>query len=356
MLRHRADRRALLWAFLLFPAAGFAPYIEPRVIPWLLPVSLYLGLCAGPLSHDHNHCPVFKSRRANAFYAAWLGVFWGFPSFGSIPTHNLDHHRFVNRPGDATITWRHSRKNTWLVASTYYFVSAYWQSAVLREYVAKARAHHPGQYRQIVAQRAAVFGGHALLLALGVALRGVKGGSLGWAVGFGMPALFAGWSSIFVNYLQHVHCDPWSRHDHSRNFVSKPENWLLFNNGYHTAHHASAGTHWSQLPEAHANRGAHPSGLEPGASSVSVSATTGSGQSTRPTAPDRIGRAASNPPGGGPMPLVAGPVEAVEAGVNAGVAPAPMRSTRSPSAAFEASGDLRATAVAPTREGTPSTD
>jgi fatty acid desaturase len=321
MLRHRADRRALLWAFLLFPAAGFAPYIEPRVIPWLLPLSLYLGLSAGPLSHNHNHCPVFKSRRANAYYAASLGLFWGFPSFGWIPTHNLNHHKFVNRPGDATITWRYSRKNTWLVASTYYFVSAYWQSGVLREYVAKARAHHPGQYRQILAQLVAVFGGHALLLALGVGLRGVKVGSLVWAFGFGIPALFAGWSSIFVNYVQHVHCDPWSRYDHSRNFVSKLENWLLFNNGYHTAHHASAGTHWSQLPEAHAKVAGliHPD-LNQRSLFGFCLRTYGLGAIHPRYRTRQIGRAAYDPPGGGPMPLVAGPVESVEAGVNAAMA------------------------------------
>ena len=57
---------------------------------------------------------------------------------------------------------------------------------------------------------------------------------------------------IFINYIQHVHADPWSEHNHSRNFVSKLGNWLVFNNGYHTAHHESAGLHWSKLPEAHA--------------------------------------------------------------------------------------------------------
>jgi beta-carotene hydroxylase len=251
MLRHRADHRALLWAFLFFPGAGLAPYLEPRLVPWLLPVSLCLGLSAAPLVHNQSHCPVFESRRANAIYSAWLGIFFGHPAYAWIPTHNQNHHKFLNRPGDATITWRYSRKNTWLVASTYFFVSAYWQSGIRREFAARAKAGNRPQYRQILAQRVVVFGVHAALLALAVALRGWKAGLLVWAFGFGIPALFAAWSSIFVNYVQHVHCDPWSQYNHSRNFVSKVENWLTFNVGYHTAHHLRAGLHWSQLPEAH---------------------------------------------------------------------------------------------------------
>jgi beta-carotene hydroxylase len=57
---------------------------------------------------------------------------------------------------------------------------------------------------------------------------------------------------MFINYLQHVHCDPWSAHDHSRNFVSPLCNWLVFNSGFHAAHHEHPGAHWSDLPALHA--------------------------------------------------------------------------------------------------------
>ena len=227
MLRHRADRRTLLWAFVLFPLVGFAPYVEPRLIPWLLPVTLYLGFCAGVFSHNHNHCPTFKSRKVNAFYSAWLSVFYGFPTFAWIPTHNLNHHKYVNKAGDATITWRYSKKNTWLVASTYYFVSAYWQSDVIKEYIAKAKAGNRPLYRQIVAQYATLAGTQTTLLALAIAVTTLLHhqvwwrGIVVWFFGFGVSAMFANWSMIFINYIQHVHADPWSEHNHSRNFVGK---------------------------------------------------------------------------------------------------------------------------------------
>ena len=247
-LRFVADRRTILWAFVLFPGVALAPYVAPRTAGWLIPLSLYAGFCAGVLSHNHNHCPTFKGRTMNGLYSAWLSVFYGYPTFAWIPTHNLNHHRFLNREGDATITWRYSRRNTWLVASTYFFVSAYWQNAVVDTFTQKARATRPGLYRQIVAQKVTVVLAHASLFALAVGRLGWRAGATAYACGFGASAAMGLWGMIFFNYIQHVHCDPWSAHNHSRNFVSPLANWLVFNSGLHTVHHEHPGAHWSELP------------------------------------------------------------------------------------------------------------
>ncbi len=320
-LRHSADWRTILWAFVFFPAVGFAPYVEPRLIPWLLPISLYFGFCAGVFSHNHNHSPVFKSRRMNAFYSAWLSVFYGYPTFAWIPTHNQNHHKFVNKAGDATITWRYSKKNTWLIASTYYFVSAYWQSGPLKEYIAKARASNPALYRQIVTQWVALAGSHAALLALGIALYGWKLGFEVWFFGFAAPALFAAWSMIFINYIQHVHTDPWSEHNHSRNFCSALGNFLVFNNGYHAAHHESAGLHWSKLPEAH-SKISHL--IDPELNQASIFGFCIKayllGAFSEKYRTKQVGRAPYDPPTGGEVNLATAAVPAVEAGVNASMA------------------------------------
>ncbi len=60
------------------------------------------------------------------------------------------------------------------------------------------------------------------------------------------------WGMMFINYLQHVHGDPWSDYNQSRNFVGPVANWLVFSSGYHTAHHEKPGAHWSTLPKHHA--------------------------------------------------------------------------------------------------------
>jgi beta-carotene hydroxylase len=321
MLRHRADWRTLLWAFFFFPVVGFAPYLNPRVEPWLLPLSLYLGFCAGVFSHNHNHCPTFKSRRLNAYYSAWLSIFYLFPTYVWIPSHNLNHHKFVNKAGDATITWRYSKKNTWLIASTYYFVSAFWQKPVIDEYVAKAKASNRGLYRQIISQQITVVAAHVGFLTLAMALRGPKVGAMVYGLGFFAPAFFANWSMIFINYIQHVHTDPWSLHNHSRNFVSKFANWLVFNNGYHTAHHESAGLHWSKLAQAHAKI-AHlidPELNQPSIFGYCIKAYL-LGIFSQRFRTKQVGRAPYDPPDGSELSLRTAEVAAVEAGVNATMA------------------------------------
>jgi fatty acid desaturase len=321
MLRHRADWRTVLWAFVFFPAVGFAPYVEPRVVPWILPISLYFGFCAGVFSHNHNHTPMFKNKGMNAFYSAWLSIFYFFPTYVWIPSHNLNHHRYVNKAGDATITWRYSKKNTWLIASTYYFVSAYWQKPVLDEYVAKARATNPALFRQIITQWITVIGAHLSLLALGVALRGWHVGSFVYFFGFLVPSLFANWSMIFINYIQHVHTDPWSEHNHSRNFTSKLGNFLVFNNGYHAAHHEHAALHWTKLPEAHAKIAhlIHPDLNQKSIFGYCIKAYL-FGIFNERFRTKQVGRAPYDPPEGGEVKLETAAVSAVEAGVNASMA------------------------------------
>jgi beta-carotene hydroxylase len=223
----------------------------------MLPVSLYFGFLAGVLTHNQNHCPTFQSRRMNHFYQAWLSVFYGYPTFGWIPSHNQNHHRFVNRAGDASITWRYSKKHNWTIAWTYFFVSSYFQSQCLNEYIRKVRAQNPELFRSILLQYAFVLVGHGGMFALALAMYGVKSGLIVYGVAFALPSAFSLWSMFFINYIQHVDCDPWSTHNHSRNFVGRLGNWMVFNNGLHAAHHKVAGLHWSKLPQLHAELAPH---------------------------------------------------------------------------------------------------
>jgi fatty acid desaturase len=250
--RFSSDYRTLFWAFVLFPAVMLAPSASPRLLAWTVPLSLYLGFCAGIFAHNHNHCPTFRNRAANDAFAAWVSVFYGHPIFAWIPTHNLNHHKYLNREGDAMITWRYSKKNTWLIASTYVFVSAYWQTALINAFIGRARTSAPRLHRRITLQKLGFRVAHAALFATAVLLHGwhvgavVYAGTLGASIAGGLGGM------MLINFIQHVHCDPWSEHNHSRNFVSKLGNFLVFNNGFHTAHHEHPGAHWSRLPELHA--------------------------------------------------------------------------------------------------------
>lgn len=252
--RFSSDYRLLFWMFVLLPAVPVLGLLEPTWAPYSLPVGLYLAYCTGIASHNHNHCPVFRSKAMNAAYSMWLSVFYGYPTFGWIPTHNRNHHKSTNGPGDETRTDRYSRRNSFWHAATYPFASIVYQGPAIRAYISDAARHRPRLFRQIIAQYLAVTVGHTIYLGLGVWLHGWLVGSITYLCAMGIPAGFAIWSMMFTNFLQHVDCDPASPDNHSRNFVGRWTNWLLFNAGYHTVHHENPGAHWSKLSVLHATR------------------------------------------------------------------------------------------------------
>lgn len=250
-MRHTSDRRTMVWVSLM-PLVTASQYIWPQLLGWITPLACYFALCAGVIAHNHNHCPTFTSRRVNRWFGIYLSLFYGYPTFAWIPTHNQNHHRFVNGPGDATITWRYNNRHSFLVAVSYFFVSSYWQSTPIKAYIRKARASSPQVHQRIVQEYVVWAGAAAALLALAIALHGPKQGLVVWLVASVLPAVFALWAIMLFNYEQHVHADSTSLHDHSRSWVGKLTNFMLFNNGYHAAHHENPGLHWSELPGAHA--------------------------------------------------------------------------------------------------------
>jgi fatty acid desaturase len=249
-LKFREDWRTLLWTA-IGPAFVAVQYANPELIPYTFWISCYFALSFGIIAHNHNHCPTFRSRTANELFGGWLSIFYGYPTFAWIPTHNLNHHRYVNTEGDATITWRFTNRHNLWVASTYFFVSAYYQSGPIGSFIRKARESNRPLYRRILRQYAIWIGGNVVLLASALALHGWGTGAWVFVSTVAFPEFFALWTIMLFNYDQHVHTDPWSQ-NHSRSFVSPTLNFLLFNNGLHAAHHDKPGDHWSRLGEVHA--------------------------------------------------------------------------------------------------------
>jgi fatty acid desaturase len=255
-LRFSEDWRTLLWAFVLLPLVPVLAYARPALAPWLLPVALYASFCSGVLAHNQNHCPTFQGRGANAAYSVWLSIFYGFPLFAWVPTHNQNHHRYLNGDGDATRTTRRGTVDNAWVALTYPLASSRWQFPLILAWVKEARARRSPRYRRVLAETAAVLVGHLALVTLAIALHGLRRGALVYALSAGIPAALATYFMMFTNYLQHVGCDPASADDHSRNFTSPFYNWFVFENGLHTVHHEHPGVHWSRYRALHDQRAA----------------------------------------------------------------------------------------------------
>jgi fatty acid desaturase len=241
MLKNLADLKTLFY-LVLVTAALFVQW--KFGFHWPLYIfSLYLAIAVAVIAHNHNHVPIWRSEFLNHVTDNWITLFYGFPAFAWTPTHNKNHHKFNNKEGDYTITYRFSEANNILTLLSYPSISSYFQQSPVMNHLKNLYKLKRQKFYLAILQYVTL----GLLIVISLILDWRK--ALLYIVVPQQVALFV---VMLFNYIQHVHADEESAYNHSRNFVSGFTNFMLFNNGYHTAHHNKASVHWSQLPEAHA--------------------------------------------------------------------------------------------------------
>jgi fatty acid desaturase len=245
-LAHPADRRSLatvLVTVVLLLVPQFAPMPTALAAPWI--TVTFLACCASHvIVHNHNHCLIFTTDVANRVFNLLATLARGHCASDVYIAHVLNHHVEQGRAGD-WIRPELGGTGHALVRIARFTVRA--ALSMLRErrrmrWEAMWRLPEPFRTSMLIEK---VFLPMAIVLLLVSDWRAFLLfaalpwlGALAWLVG--------------VNYVQHEGCDPQSTHAHSRNFTGAFTNWLLFNNGYHTAHHLDPRRHWSDLPQAHA--------------------------------------------------------------------------------------------------------
>ena len=230
LLTHKADRRTVSYmtitTALLIVQWNLAA-IQPILYLWFL----FMAVAVAIIAHNHNHVPIWRSRFLNILTDYWLTLFYGFPAFVWIPTHNKNHHFLNNKKGDYTITYRVSEKNNLFTLLSYPSISSYFQQKPIAAYLRTLwRSNRPKFY--LAASQYLVLG---LYYAVALVLNWKK------AILFiAIPHQVSLFSILIFNYVQHVHTDEESEYNHARNFLGLI-NLALFNNGYHTIHHEAPG-------------------------------------------------------------------------------------------------------------------
>lgn len=240
MLRYTADLKVVLYMaihtalFVSFWTYGFH---------WLAYVLFMLfSVTVSVITHNHMHMSIWTWKPLNVLTDWWLTVFYGVPIFTWIPTHNRNHHRYTNKEGDSSVTYRHTEENNLISLLSYPSISGFHQlTQNVIPYMAELRKTDKAEFVMNWVQVIVLFAWN-----------------IGWLVydwQFAIlyvviPSQFSAFTVFIFNYVQHVHTDEESEYNHSRNFMGV--NWFLFNNGYHTAHHERASIHWSELPAEHA--------------------------------------------------------------------------------------------------------
>jgi fatty acid desaturase len=239
-LKNNADIKSLIYIFIT-TALFLWQWIWLGVNPFSYSLFLFMAVTVAVMTHNHNHLPMWRSKLLNLFTDWWLTVFYGFPIFAWIPTHNKNHHRFNNRAGDDSITYRVSEKNNFLTLISYPTISGYYQQKAILEYLKDLKANNREKFLVCISQYAVLI----LWIAGAIIIDWEK--ALLFVI---IPQQVSLFSVLIFNYVQHVHANEESEWNHSRNFTGFL-NFLLFNNGYHTIHHHKAGLHWKNVPQAH---------------------------------------------------------------------------------------------------------
>ena len=240
MLKNRADIKSLIY-IIITTALFVIQWVFIGVNSFIYTWYLFMSVAVSVMTHNHNHLPMWQSKTLNTITDWWLTVFYGFPIFAWIPTHNKNHHRFNNREGDDSITYRVSEKNNFLTLISYPTISGYYQQNAIFRYLKDLKANNKEKYWLCISQYVILF----LWIAGAFLLDWQK--ALLFVI---IPQQVSLFSVLIFNYVQHVHANEESEWNHSRNFTGFL-NFMLFNNGYHTIHHHKAGLHWSKVPEAH---------------------------------------------------------------------------------------------------------
>ena len=243
-LRHAEDRRSLL--FLAALAALYAvQWTGAARHPGLVALTCLLAFVACVVKHNHVHCRTFRDARWNRVLEHALGLATGQPATGIVTAHNVRHHGANQSARDWVRASLVDFRWNWLNLLAFPFVAVARMRADRPSDLAHWRRTRPALYRRAVRERVTLYAFIATTLTLDWTA------TLAYVAG---PWLFAQWALVTINLLQHQGCDPASELDHSRNVTGCFVNWLLLNNGFHTAHHLRPALHWSRLPAFHDTR------------------------------------------------------------------------------------------------------
>ncbi len=172
----------------------------------------------------------------------YLTVLCGNQVSGFVPGHNLSHHMHLQTAKDTSRTTRVRFKWNFLNQLLFFFFMASDIIKMEQRFKNKMKENHPGWAKQFFKEALLV-----KLLKLTLLL-------IDWQRAIILviiPNLYGLWGLFGTNFWQHDGCDESHPYNHSRNFTSKIFNWLVFNNGFHSAHHMKPGMHWSLYPKFH---------------------------------------------------------------------------------------------------------
>lgn len=206
---------------------------------FILPFSIILSMSVNQINHNHCHVSIFTVPFLNRFVDFWISILRGGPCSLIVYIHNMNHHLFLPSKKDVFHISNSRRKNRLvnLLSYTYVTMLRFKKKWKKNKLLLPAKLVKNVQNEMIVSYSTLIFVFiydplNAIIFIL-------------------FPMMAGNTFLVFSNLIQHENCDLKSKYNFSRNFVSKIENFIFFNGGFHTAHHLAPTIHWSELPMKH---------------------------------------------------------------------------------------------------------
>lgn len=245
MLKHKEDIRTLAFVALYFAVTIFSWFtfsFKWYIFVPILIINCTLSFICATIIHNTIHVPIFKSKTLNKFFQVVLTFTHGHPVSGFVPGHNLSHHKYLltNKDGARPEKMHYS----WNLLNQLLFMFSI-SGAIMRDenrFFRKMYKQRPVWARQYILEFGLVF----IVKIILTIFDWQKALFLLW-----LPHFYATWGILGTNFWQHDGCDGTHPYNHSRTFTSKLFNFLVFNNGYHGAHHQKPNLHWSKYPDYH---------------------------------------------------------------------------------------------------------
>ena len=239
-MRHQKDKQTLIIVFIIavFRIGFWATPPQYTACFWLfLP---WLVVIVSTIKHNQIHLSVFKSKKANFTYETVLNLFTGSTCGSMILIHIINHHKETNGEDDwgKTTTFTH-RSEFWNMIKY-----ALTTPPIFIKFKKKWLDNEPNETLKKKIKRES-----QVLLALYLLFLLVK--PMATIYYLILPNIIGQFVLISLNYCQHSGCDDKSEYNHSRNFTNRLLNFMLFNMGFHTAHHLFPNVHWSEYPRIH---------------------------------------------------------------------------------------------------------
>lgn len=238
-MKYQSDVRTVITIIITTVVLAANFYFPINLISWLwvFPVS-FLMFINLQINHNLMHVPLFKNDFFNILLNILISLNTAFPVTLLFYPHIVNHH--LNACNEKDWAGYLLVKNDTGLKRVFKYIILANLSTTMKRPVNIFQGLNLTQKTSLTLESFAV----VLIFVFGLKFHAAD-----FLLFYFIPSILAMNTLVFMNFYLHDGCDYNSENFNSKTFTGKWKNFLLFNNGYHQAHHLRPKMHWSELPD-----------------------------------------------------------------------------------------------------------